>query len=115
MQQPRFEMHQLRQLVGIPRIILGVALVDARHFARVLTVASMPALFDPPRHPPRLSPGFHRHAAPWNASEVLPESFLFHSQPELPAHFAVRILNADIAVFVAQLDSDVDRKSTRLN
>src|SRR6202050_3838000 len=108
MQQPRFEMHQLRQLVGIPRIILGVALVDVRHFARVRYVDFMPALFDHLRHPPRLSAASHRHTAPWNASEVLPESFLFHPQPELPAHFAVRIQNADIAVFVAQIDSDVE-------
>jgi hypothetical protein len=70
----------------------------------------MPALFDHLRHPPRLSAGFHRHAAAWNASEILPESFLFHPQPELLAHFAARIQNADIAVFVAQIDSDEKAK-----
>src|ERR1700683_2525963 len=67
----------------------------------------MPALFDRLRHPPRLSAGFHRHTAAWNACEVLLESLLFHPQPELFAHFAARIQNADIAVLVAQIDSDV--------
>ena len=33
-------------------IVLGVALVDVRHFARVRYVDFMPALFDHLRHPP---------------------------------------------------------------
>src|SRR3984885_15120827 len=107
MQQPRFEIKQFRQLAGIPRIVLVVALVDVGHFSRVRYVDFMPALFDDFRHPSRLSAGFYRYPAARNACEICPEICLFHSQAELLAHLAALIQNTNVAVLIAQIDPDI--------
>lgn len=67
----------------------------------------MPALFDHLRHPPRLSAGFHCHPAARNVCEIRPEVFLFHPQPELLAYLTALIQNANVAVLISQIDSDI--------
>jgi hypothetical protein len=59
------------------------------------------------RHPSRLSAGFYRYPAARNACEICPEICLFHSQTELLAHLAALIQNTNVAVLIAQIDSNM--------
>src|ERR1035438_9384216 len=71
LQHARPYVAQLRQLVGVPRIVLVVSSRYVLHLVRVGHVHRMPVFLRQFTHPSRLAPGFHGHPAPRQLPEIL--------------------------------------------
>ena len=107
MEQPRLEVHQLRQLVSISRVILVIAGVNVRHLARVGYVDLVPALFDHFGYPTGLPAGLDCYTAPSNRGKITLQIRTLHRQAKGLFVLPRRVENANLAVLVPQIDSNV--------
>lgn len=112
-QHLRTDIAQLRQFVGVPRIVLVVPSGNVLHLMRVATCTSCPHARNPFAHSARLAACFHRHPAPRLPGKKLLQFFSLSPYAPLAGDLAFRIQNAYIAVFVAQIDPDKPLNSLR--
>src|SRR5579883_236399 len=107
MQQSRFEVHQLRQFVGVPGIVLVITLVDVAYLPCVGYEYLVPAPLDHFRHPSRLPAGFDRYAAPPDPYQIPLQIRGLHRQPQRFHELPLLVQHANLAMLVPEVDAQV--------